>query len=156
LENTFGLSRGGEELYIVAHSQGCVVACLANLPRIKKIFFLAPPTNNDLIKSIENFKKRPGTVIDFSGDSILMRRDGSKTIVPASYWQDRESLNYLELYKKLSRKNNLIIILAGQDDVVSNESSEVLSRLGKLVVIDGNHNFDNTRNLLAKTIKENF
>jgi esterase/lipase len=131
-----------DEIYIIAHSQGCVVAALANLPNIKKVFLLAPPTNNDLERAINNFKKRPGTEIDLEGQSTLMRADGSKTFVPKEYWDERVKINYLEEYKKLSLKNNLIIILASEDEVVDNTAKDELKTLGVLDEVAANHNFE--------------
>lgn len=133
---------GGNETILVCHSQGCVVAGIADLEGIEKIILIAPPTNNDLQKTINGFKNRPGTIVDINGESFLMRRDGSKTIVPKEYWSDRENLNYLEQYKKLGEKNNLKIIIAKQDDVVANDCVEELKKIGEVVEIDGNHNFD--------------
>lgn len=139
---------GGDEIYVFAHSQGCVVAALADLPNIKKVFLLAPPTNNDLDKTINNFKKRPGTEINLEGQSTLMRADGSKTFVPKEYWEERKKINYLEEYKKLSEKNNLVIILANEDEVVDNSSKEDLKKLGVVDNVAANHNFENHGRIL--------
>lgn len=131
-----------EEIYVIAHSQGCVVAALADLPNIKKVFLLAPPTNNDLDRTINNFKKRPGTEINLEGRSTLIRADGSKTFVPKEYWEERGKINYLEEYKKFSEKNNLVIIVASEDEVVDNSSKEELRKLGILDEVTTNHNFE--------------
>lgn len=146
---------GGDEVYIIAHSQGCVVAALADLPNAKKVFLLAPPTNNDLDKTINNFKKRPGTEIDLEGQSTLMRADGSKTFVSKEYWEERKKINYLEEYKKLSEKNNLVIILASEDEVVDNSSKDDLKNLGVLDEVVANHNFEGSgRVQLVETIQK--
>jgi esterase/lipase len=146
---------GGDEIYIIAHSQGCVVAALADLPNIKKVFLLAPPTNNDLDKTLNNFRKRLGTEIDLEGQSTLMRADGSKTFVPKEYWEERVKINYLEEYKKLSEKNNLIIILASEDEVVDNSSKEDLKILGVVDEVVANHNFEGSARLkLVETIQK--
>jgi peptide deformylase len=148
-------SKEADDLYIVAHSQGCVVTCLANLPIVTKVFFLAPPSNNDLEKSIQKFKEKTGTAINLEGDSILVRRDGSKTIVPKEYWQGRENLDYLKLYKDFSRRQKVVTIMAKADQVVANDCKEEFEKFGKIIWVKGNHNFDGQRDKLAETIKAN-
>ncbi len=143
---------------LICHSQGCVVGSIGNLEKIEKVIFLAPPTNNDINKTFERFATRPGSVMDLGGESVVMRSDGSKTIIPATYWSDRKEMNYLEMYKNLSDRlgsENLKIILANQDEIVSNEGKEFLKTIGEVFAIDGNHNFEGeSREFLLEKIKE--
>lgn len=141
---------------LICHSQGCVVASIANLPKIRKVFLLAPPTNNDIQRTINSFKERPGTKIDLKGESILTRKDGSTTIVPREYWSDRKELNYLNEYFTLSQSNKIIVILGKQDKTVSNEDIEKTLNNSIIEKIDGNHNFDgeNNRQNLGEIIKK--
>lgn len=155
IRNIYKKEREDSRIYLIAHSQGCVVSALADLPPVEKVFLLAPPTNNDLDKTINTFKNRPGTNIDLDGISTLMRRDGTKTFVPKEYWKERRLVNYLEEYERFSKSNNLVIILARQDEVVSNKNKQELQKLGQLIEIDGNHNFDETRVELIEIIKNN-
>ena len=48
------------EVYIIAHSQGCLVTAIADLPGITKTFFLAPPTNFN-VEILDYFKAKTGT-----------------------------------------------------------------------------------------------
>lgn len=157
MQKVYDREKENSEIYIVAHSQGCVVATLCNLESLKKTFFLAPPTNNDLQKSIDRMKQRSGTIINLETDSIVERADGSKTIIPASYWKSREKLFYLDCYKNFSEKvgkENLEIILAKQDEIVSNDKILELEKMGDVIEIDGDHNFKNNRLRLAEIIRE--
>lgn len=145
----------GDTIDIIAHSQGCVVAALADLPQIRKIIFITPPTNNDLQKTLEHFKNRPDTVIDFEGESYITRADGSRTIAYKEYWSDRKDIVYLDEYKKLASNNDLHIIIANQDETVSNDSVGELQKIGQVICLDGDHNFTKEfREPLIKTIKK--
>jgi hypothetical protein len=144
------------EIILVCHSQGCVVASLLSTFNLAKVFFLAPPTENDIEKSIERFKKKFGTIIDVEGESVLIRSDNSKTIVPKEYWETRKNLIYLEIYKNFSEKigkEKLEIIIAKDDEVVANENIESLKKIGNVEIINGNHNFDGEREVLSEIIK---
>lgn len=142
LKNTLDENcENAEENIIIAHSQWCVVVSLLETSGFSKIIFLAPPTNNDIDKTISNFEKRTWTIIDKQWISTLMRSDGNKTFVPAKYWDDRESLNYKELYKNISKIHAISVIFASQDEIIENTA---LDNLGNFDIssIDGNHNFE--------------
>jgi hypothetical protein len=131
----------GDVMDLICHSQGCVVGAVVGLPHIRKVVLMTPPTNNDIQKTLEFFKSRPDTVINLEGESYLTRADGSRTIAPKEYWQDRQDINYLEEYKKLAEHNNLTTIIANQDEVVSNEGVGELSEIGEVVKLNSDHNF---------------
>jgi hypothetical protein len=131
----------GVVIDLVCHSQGCVVGAIADLSGVRKVVLMTPPTSNDFAKTLEFFKKSPDTVINLDGESYLTRADGSRTIAPKEYWQDRQDINYLEEYKKLAEHNNVTTIIANQDEVVSNESVGELSEIGEVIKLDSDHNF---------------
>lgn len=135
-------SQDGSPVSLLCHSQGCVVASMGDVSVVKKIIFLAPPTNNDLEKTIRAFKDRPGTVINFSGQSVLARKDGSRTLVPAEYWSGRRGLEYVQQYQAVAANHDVTIILARQDETVSNENIQALLPTVATVVVEGNHNFE--------------
>lgn len=130
-----------EENIIIAHSQWCVVASLLQDFNFSKIIFLAPPTNNDLNKTIANFEKRPWTVINKTWTSTLIRSDGNKTFVTAEYWTERKQLDYQELYKKFSQKHSIYVIFAAQDEIIANNTLDNLQSFD-ISSIDWNHNFE--------------
>ncbi len=146
------------ENILICHSQGCVVGSIANLEKVSKIVFIAPPTNNDIKRTFERFAKRPGSVMNIEGESFYKRSDGSLTIVPAKYWSDRKEIDYLENYKSLSEKvgtENLKIIVANQDEVVFNEATEFLQTIGDVLFLDGGHDFEGESRVgLLEKIKE--
>lgn len=131
-----------DETYIIAHSQGCIVTALANLPDIQTTVFLAPPTDNNIEKTISYFKKNPLTEINLSDTSRLGRRDGTFTLVPKEYWVERESLDITKEYGNYLSKNKTVVIKATNDEVISNNQfSEIFSNT-KTIEIEADHDFN--------------
>ncbi len=146
------------QIDIVAHSQGCVIASLMrDIHKASKIIFLAPSFDFDRERTANTFRGREGTVIDFDGTSTFIRRDGSTTYVPKEYWTDRDQYNPLELFKTLSEKNKIHILLAEGDDLVRNNAVHEFdnNRNVQYETLPGNHNFDNeARAGLLERMKE--
>lgn len=131
----------GDTVDLICHSQGCVVGAIADLPNIRKVVLMTPPTNNDIQKTLEFFKSRPDTIINLEGESHLTRADGTRTIAHKEYWLDRQGMDYVEQYKKLASHNPVSTIIANQDEVVDNGAVEELAKITHLIHMDGNHNF---------------
>lgn len=125
---------------LICHSQGCLVAAIANPEGIRNTIFLAPPDNVD----IDRFKTifdRPGAVINLEGQSKLTRKDGSTTIVPKDYWDSLKPLNVMKLYDMFSQRTKLTIIEADEDDVLgSTDFTKTDERIG-LQHLRADHNF---------------
>jgi hydroxypyruvate isomerase len=126
---------------LVCHSQGCNIATLAFLPKIRKTIFLAPPTDNDISKSIAYFTMNPQTKIDIEGISSIARRDGTCTIVPRAYWDERKQINYQSAYEQFLAQHKVDVVKATLDDVISNENTDTLFRNVPVHEIIANHNF---------------
>jgi hypothetical protein len=143
----------GASIDVICHSQGCVVGSIANLPEVRKYIFLAPPTNNDIEKTIRAFSERPGTIINLEGESFFMRGDRSRTIVPKEYWDDREKIDYEKVYTDIQSKQSVTVIVAGRDEVVSNTYTREIFSQSNITTIDANHNFEGkSRRVLLETI----
>lgn len=140
---------------IIAHSQGCLVVGLAKPQGIRKIIFIAPSLDDDVERLMNMFKDRPGTVINLEGISKLARKDGTVTIVPQGYWQERKNSDPISLYNKLCEQTDLIIINALQEEILDNTKTEGLDKKIKIVELDGNHQFSgNARKVLINEIKK--
>jgi hypothetical protein len=129
-------------VYIVAHSQGCVITALANLPNITKTIFLAPPTESKGDAIIDYFKSKLGTEINLSGVSKLARSDGSFTVVPASYWIEKNEVNVEALYRRYIQDHPSDVVRATQDEVISNEGMAATFVGIAIRDIATNHNFE--------------
>lgn len=138
-----------DESYIIAHSQGCIVTALADLPKITKTVFLAPPTDNNIEKTVAYFKKNPLTTIDFNSVSSLARRDGTFTLVPKEYWDERERLDIASTYKAYIMGHKTVVVKATQDEVVSNGAFHEIFNDTNIVEVEANHDFtDAARKIL--------
>lgn len=125
---------------LICHSQGCLVASLAGLNNLRKIIFLAPPIDSPK-SGIKKLFERPGARYTPKGISILPRRDGSITKIPATYWQSRSAIeSMMSHYQTFAKKNNLVIIRATEDEVLGETD---LSKLDGVTIhdISTDHNF---------------
>lgn len=141
---------------IICHSQGAIAPALTNLEgmNIRRVIFLAPPESLNFERMLQAFQSRPGTTIDMGGVSRLARRDGSFTLVPKEYFEDRKTINPMKLYGHLSEKTELVIVIADQDEILGETDFSLLSR-ARIVHISGDHNFtEGYREGLVESVKK--
>lgn len=129
------------EISLVCHSQGCVVAALANPTNIKQAVFLAPPGNVSADSIKKFFGKRPGTVVENDGTMRVPRADGSTTRIPQQFIDDIKSVDVTELYSSFAHQTKLTIVVANQDEVLKPIDFSYLAERVRLLHIDGDHNF---------------
>lgn len=146
---------------LICHSQGCVIAAMAQLEAVRKTIFLAPPdasfgANIDQkIANVKERKKRPGTEILPDGSISYPRRDGSTTIIPTAYWDSRRDVNPMSLYTALAEKTDLIIVQATNDEVIGMTDFSELPETVKTVQMDTGHDFENnSRPELVNLVRE--
>jgi hypothetical protein len=135
---------------IIAHSQGCQVASLAHPLGIRKTILLAPSFKNDVEHLAKMFQGRPGTEINISWVSRLARLDGTITIVPAEFWEERSKIIPIPLFNNFCLDTEIVIINARQDSVLGKEDIGELDSRIKIMEIGGDHNFsgENRKNLV--------
>jgi len=139
---------------IVAHSQGCVVVALTKPTGIRKVIFITPSLDNSTERLLNLFKNRPGTEINLLGVSKLMRKDGTISIVPTEFWQEREKTIPIPIYNEFFSKTELIIINAKQDDIHDSSKTEGINEKIKIIELDGDHQFSGeSRKSLINIIK---
>lgn len=126
---------------LICHSQGCVVAALANPSDIQQAIFLTPPGNVSAERIKEFFGKRPGTVAEDDGTMRVPRRDGSTTRIPQQFLDDISSIDATKIYSSLAKNTKLTILVANQDEVLKPIDFSYLAEDVKLLNIDSDHNF---------------
>lgn len=140
---------------LVAHSQGCIVAAIAKPTNVRKMLFLAPPDNLDKDRLITFFGDRPGSQINLEGESRIPRRDGTTTIIPASYWRSIEAPQPIRLYNRLPAHSEVKFYIANNDEVLGMSNFDQTDQAIELIQVDGNHDFNGEyRSGLIKLIKE--
>lgn len=127
--------------YLIAHSQGCMIAALAKLPRLKGVILLTPPKITNMNRVIDKMKVRPGSVVNLDGMSKYTRSDGKLTYIPKEYI---ESLGILEsndaLYQSLSEHSLVTIIKANDDHVLGATDFSDLNNT-RIIDLPGDHEF---------------
>lgn len=122
---------------LICHSQGTMVAALANPDGIRKTILLAPTFDMGIERSI----KRYGSCVNLNGTSELPPVDGFVRIVPAEYWSERKNLKPFKEYNALAEKTELVVIEANQDQLLAKVDLKDLKPGVKIVSLDGDHNF---------------
>lgn len=137
---------------LVCHSQGCIVAAIANASGIRKTIFTAPPPDADVEEKIKRWRVRYGTQFTTDGTSYLERKDGSTTIVSPEYWTSLHDLDAQQLYNTLATSTKLVVITATEDEVLGEVIFDKLLPNTKIITMTTDHNFDNTRGELTATV----
>lgn len=137
---------------LVAHSQGCVVAALAEPEGVRKVILLSPPCVQDVERSLEKYAKRPGAAIDLEGESRIPKSDGSTALVPAGYWSERAQVDFSTLYECLTRMTDLTFVQGANDTVLGTSAPSALPESAKILSIPGDHDFSgDDRTMLVET-----
>lgn len=140
---------------LVCHSQGSIVAAITKPSGIRKAILIAPPTDISVERVLERYKENPKAEINLEGVTKLPRTDGSTTIVPAEYWRERKgSALPIDLYNELAEVTKLSIIKAKQDNVLGDTSFEGLDKKIKVIELDGDHDFTQSRINLIEVVKD--
>ena len=145
---------------LVCHSQGCVVAAMAQLDGIRKTIFLAPPDGRfgfgRIQEKVQALLKRPGAMQNADGSLRYPRRDGSTTIILPRYWQSRDGVDTIKLYIQLAAKTKLIIVQATHDEVIGATDFSALPKTVKIIRIDSGHDFEGgDRQKIGQIVAEN-
>jgi hypothetical protein len=143
---------------LICHSQGCVVAALANTTGVKRAIFLAPPMRLDLEWLKDFFGSREGSVVRIDGESRLMRRDGTTTVVGPEYWKDLREVDPIEVYNDMAQPVDITMIIASQDEVLGDDAFSATGALSEKIGVRelaGNHDFTGTsRSVLISLLQE--
>jgi hypothetical protein len=143
---------------LVCHSQGCIIAALAQAESIRKTIFLAPPDQRfggtgRMEEKINTMLQLPGAIMDADGSLHYPRRDGSTTIIPQSYWQSRQEVDAIKIYKELALKTELTIIQSLEDEIIGLTDFSELPETVEIIQMNTGHDFkDEARNEVALNV----
>jgi hypothetical protein len=135
---------------IVAHSQGSIMVAQAKLQGIRKVISMSPFFHTDIHAVLERQKKFSASQIDFNGTSRRVRSDGTVSVVPSSYWQERFTTDIYTLYNDLALHVELTIIRAGEDKIM--EGPDLLKIFNTYIIsVHGDHDFkqENRKSLIS-------
>lgn len=140
---------------LIGHSQGTIIAAMAKPEGIRKVVLISPVFDNDIDRSINRYKTKPGVKIDLNGISEIPSSTGLTKIIPKEYWQERSLLNLFTEYNSLANKAEVVAIEGNQDELLPKVDLSSLDSRIRVIAIDGDHNFNSpNRNNLIKLIRE--
>lgn len=143
-----------DEIILVCHSQGSIIAGLVSLSKVSKVILLAPPVVASMQRVIDKVAQRPGAELNLDGISKLPRTDGTTTLLPKEYMASLDAVDPLELYKKVANDKPTVIIRATKDQVLGMTNVNEVGA-ARLVDILADHDFTGeSRKELIKTLEE--
>ncbi|HPT30067.1 MAG TPA: YqiA/YcfP family alpha/beta fold hydrolase [bacterium] len=146
----------GAIIDLIGHSQGTVVAALANPIGIRRAILLAPVFDMNIERTLARYRQKPGAEINMDGTSKLPSGSSGLTkIVPAKYWQERAKDEPIKEYNTLAQRTEVLAIIAKQDQLLPPVDLKELDPRIKVISLDGDHNFNGAaREPLLKAIKK--
>lgn len=112
------LNKQEDEVVLIAHSQGCIVAGMVKLENVKKVILLAPPEKMSMQRVLDKLMKKPGAEVNLSGMSKLPRSDGTTTLISREYIESVSNINPLEIYQKIANTVATTIVRCTEDEVL--------------------------------------
>ena len=138
---------------LICHSQGCIVASLADTSRVEKVILLAPPTEVSMERFMRKFGSREGVKRDEAGKLAIPRSDGSTTYIHDDYLKELDTINALEGYQRMANEHGVTIIRATADNILGETSFDSLQNV-KVIDIEADHDFSGVaRPLLLQQIQ---
>ncbi len=158
-QNLYSIDQAEDEIYLIAHSQGCLVAGFLSenkRRRIKKAIFITPAQTINVDAFLRKFVDRPDTVIDRAGESRFGRRDGSTTIVPKAYLDSIESIDLPKTYADFCKQIPTLVISSLADEVLGRTDFSYLAGVAIVEHLAGDHNFSDQgeRRTMIETIRQ--
>jgi len=146
----------GIPISLVAHSQGCIVAAVAEPQGLDQIILLAPAESFNVKRLEKTFTERLKPEHQPDGSVRIPRRNGSFILIPAAYAPEIRLIDPPERYNHLATLASTTLIRAAQDDILGKHVDD--SRLTadiKIITLDGDHNFTDPADRLGliQTIK---
>lgn len=142
-----------DEIILLCHSQGCIIAGLVELSKVSKVILLAPPVVASMQHVINKLANKPGGELNIDGVSKLPRSDGSTTLLPKEYLTSLDSVNPLELYVSIARVKPTVIVRATNDEVLGMTNVDKVAS-AQSIDIAANHDFTGpSRNKLIETLE---
>ena len=141
-----------DNITIVAHSQGCVVAGLAHLDeKVKRVILLAPPAVMSSSYLEKKVKNKLGSDVNIEGGLGLPRSDGSTTYFTKGYVESIDQVHPIEIYTDLVGRKPTIIVRATEDEVIGLTDVNTIHG-ARHIDIATDHNF--TKNDARKKVVE--
>lgn len=144
-----------KDIVIIAQSQGGVIpAFLSDLTKVTQVIAISPYFLTDREEVFARYAARPGNETNLEGTSYRPHKDGTITVIPKEYWDERFRTNPVALLNRLAEKVKLTLLFGKQDSLIKNLDQKLLLQ-SMIINIDANHDFtgDNSRETLWDWVK---
>lgn len=132
-----------DNIYLIAHSMGCITAALLKSITVNKALFLAPPVHGPRPNAKNSWAERPDAY--YEGTTLVVpRRDGTTSIVAQEFFDELKLVDCPKVINDYSRMVDMTVIQALDEDIIQHpEQYDSLDRAKlHLIKLPGNHNFD--------------
>ncbi len=140
---------------IIGHSQGCIIPTLCNLEGVERIIAISPFFHTDMSEVLKRYTKNANNHIELTGISRRYRSNGSVTVIPPEYWQERFATDVIALYNRMALEIEFTTIYGLNDEIMSFSDFNKLKYV-RMINTDGDHNFSKSHrsDLIALIRKE--
>ncbi|MBN2100502.1 hypothetical protein JW710_01210 [Candidatus Dojkabacteria bacterium] len=128
-----------EDIVLIGHSQGSLIPALCNnISKVSKVIGISPFFHTNINDIRRRYTSKPGNILNFNGVSKRKRSDGSTTIIPPEYWQERFNTDVVSLYNDIAFKTKLTLIYAVDDQVMDfTDLRKILNT--RIINVEGDH-----------------
>lgn len=139
------------EINIIGQSQGSLIPALCDVSGIKRVVCISPFFHTSMDDVLKRYSKE-GNVVDFQGTTRRKRSDGTTTVIPKEYWDERFATNVEDLYNKLAQSTELTLINALQDEIMNFTNLQKV-KYARIINTEGDHDFSGEfQEILGKLI----
>lgn len=150
-------------IFLFAHSMGCLVTAMLSPNGIQKTVFSSIPNYNTnyLSNFFQNWiSSKPGGTVDKNGVSMFPRSAGGVQKIGSSFWKILEDFDPMKAVSEFARKTKLLIIHAKQDPIIGTDFVKEYSDIPGVedIWMDGDHNYTkkDDREIVIEKVKTFF
>ncbi len=127
-------------IIIIGQSQGCIIPTLCDLSHVSQVIAISPFFHTNIQETISRYKSNFKSEINLGDITKRIRSDGTTTIIPPEYWQERFETDVVNLYNEIALKTRLTLICPLQDEIMKyTELKEI--KYARIINSDGDHDF---------------
>ncbi len=128
------------DIILIGQSQWSTIISLCDTSKIKRIIMISPFFHTEAKDIIDRYTKDPSNIFSMTDTSIRKRSDGTTTMIPPSYREERFEINVINFYNRKAIENEVYIFYGLQDQIISFDEYNKVKNI-YLMNLDGDHDF---------------